>query len=678
MLEKLESFIKRLRWKAFFFDKKNEVKDHFENFGFNTDISPPQHENLIPFEKDLYQLMKSIQFKPVKNAFQQQLTTDIRKIKTCKSVIVSADKTTNLYKVDANDYKKLLRDNITAKYERSNNNALDNINSEAKAIATELKLDNRIEQFASKNAFITIKDHKPNFPSNIKCRLINPAKSQIGKISKKILDKINCDIRSRAMLAQWRNSNEVINWFNHINNKSQCKFLVYDIVDFYPSISESLLTKAIEFAQSYTHIDQKTKEIIIHSRKSLLFKENEPWSKIDGNSNFDVTMGSYDGAEVCELVGLFLLQKINNILGNNNSGLYRDDGLAITRKCSGPQLERIKKKIIKLFQSFDLKITVESNLSQVNFLDITFNLNSNKFWPFRKPNDIPLYIHAKSNHPPSIIKEVPRMVLNRLASLSCTKSEFEKSAPPYIDALKKSNFKVNLNHTTFPLPPKKKTRKRNIIWFNPPFNENVKTNVGKTFLSLIKKHFPPYHRFHKIFNNNNIKISYSCMPSMKQLISNHNNKILNSKNNLKAPPPCNCRNKKLCPLQGKCREKSVIYKAIISSPTHEEKHYYGSCETEFKLRYNNHNQSFKNYSKRNATELSKHFWKIKNDGQQPVIKWNILERANSYQCGGKKCNLCLAEKLTILKSDTPWTLNKRTELMAKCRHKTKYKLHKFV
>ena len=78
--------------------------------------------------------------------------------------------------MQVSEYKKLLNDYITAKYKKAGNQVIKNINKEAKSIATNLKLDNRIKQY-------TIKDHKPNFPNNIKCRLINPAKSQIGIVS---------------------------------------------------------------------------------------------------------------------------------------------------------------------------------------------------------------------------------------------------------------------------------------------------------------------------------------------------------------------------------------------------------------------------------------------------------------------------------------------------------------
>ena len=105
----------------------------------------------------------------------------------------------------------------------------------------------------------------------------------------------------------------------------------------------------------------------------------------------------------------------------------------------------------------------------------------------------------------------------------------------------------------------KKKRKRNIIWFNPPFSENVATNIGKAF--LLSEHFPPNNRYHKIFNKQNVKLSYSCMPNMGSIIAQHNKQVLNRLSSADTEtPPCNCRNKRDCPLEGKCRTKCVIYK----------------------------------------------------------------------------------------------------------------------
>ena len=87
------------------------------------------------------------------------------------------------------------------------------------------------------------------------------------------------------------------------------------------------------------------------------------------------------------------------------------------------------------------------------------------------------------------------------------------------------------NHVNYkivqPENSQKKKRKRKIIWFNPPYSKNVKTNVGKIFLKLLREHFPPNHKLHKIFNTNNVKISYSCMKNISSIISAHNKNILN-------------------------------------------------------------------------------------------------------------------------------------------------------
>ena len=228
-------------------------------------------------------------------------------------------------------------------------------------------------------------------------------------------------------------------------------------------------------------------------------------------------MGSFDGAEVCELVGLYLLNKIKPLLDSNNAGLYRDDGLAIVHKANGPKVDRLRKDIISLFKDEGLSITIDTNLIETDFLDVSFNLNTEKYFPFRKPNNAPLYIHSKSNHPPSIIKQLPSMTNKRISSLSCDEIEFNKAKITYETALKNSGYKATLKfEKTF--QSTRRNRNRKVIWFNPPFSLYVKTNIGKEFFKLIRKHFPRNHSFSKMFNLNTIKISYSSMKNMKNLI----------------------------------------------------------------------------------------------------------------------------------------------------------------
>ena len=208
-------------------------------------------------------------------------------------------------------------------------------------------------------------------------------------------------------------------------------------MDFYPSISKELLTKSINYAKSITLIEEEVITTIFHDRKSFLFDKTSVWVKKD-NSDFDMAMGSYDGAEVCELVGLYLLNLLTNEFGKNNIGLYRDDGLSCFQNISGPDSEKIKKKMCKIFKEDGLNITVECNLALTDFLDVTFDLKSGTYYPYRKQNNEILYIHKQSNHPPSIIKQIPSMISKRVSDISCDSDHFNKTAPDYNTALKKA------------------------------------------------------------------------------------------------------------------------------------------------------------------------------------------------------------------------------------------------
>ena len=144
---------------------------------------------------DLYNLLESVKFTHSKSDFQRQLSADVREIQSSDAVYVLADKTSNIYKLPVNDYEKLLHDNVTAVYKKTTAKTKDKINHDASSIAKMLQLDSRIEQMAEREPFITIKDHKPNFENNTKCRLINPAKSEIGVISRHHLQQTNEEIR---------------------------------------------------------------------------------------------------------------------------------------------------------------------------------------------------------------------------------------------------------------------------------------------------------------------------------------------------------------------------------------------------------------------------------------------------------------------------------------------------
>ena len=169
---------------------------------------------------------------------------------------------------------------------------------------------------------------------------------------------------------EWKNTVRVIDCFKKIKTKNSHKFLMFDIKDFYPSIKEDLPIKALEFVNQHVTIKSKDRETVFHDRKSLLCNEGEPWIKKQSN-NFIVAMGSYDGTEVCELIGIFMLSLISNIYNRKNLGLYRDDRLAASKYTSGPQSEKIKKTFQKMFKNKALDIIINCNMKIVNYLDVT-------------------------------------------------------------------------------------------------------------------------------------------------------------------------------------------------------------------------------------------------------------------------------------------------------------------
>ena len=147
-------------------------------------------------------------------------------------------------------------------------------------------------------------------------------------------------------------------------------------------------------------------------------------------------MGSYDGVEIRELVGLYFLNQLSTVIDKSSVALYRDGGLAVINNANSPKLDRIRKDIIALFKKEGLSITIETNLIETDFLDVTFNLAANKYFLFRKANNTPLYINAFSNHLPTI-KQLPKFI-KCISVLFCNKEEFDRVKSVYETALKDS------------------------------------------------------------------------------------------------------------------------------------------------------------------------------------------------------------------------------------------------
>ena len=130
------------------------------------------------------------------------------------------------------------------------------INEKGLKIVQGYGLEDKTEPYIPNSPRITLKDHKPDFSRKPTVRLINPSQSDIGRISKKILDRILPGLRDNIRLEQWQNTDRVIKWFTEIENKENIKFIQIDIASYYPSISQTLLNKAFTFAMNRSDLDR--------------------------------------------------------------------------------------------------------------------------------------------------------------------------------------------------------------------------------------------------------------------------------------------------------------------------------------------------------------------------------------------------------------------------------------
>ena len=208
--------------------------------------------------------------------------------------------------------------------------------------------------------------------------------------------------------------------------------------------------------------------------------------------------------------------------------------------------------------------------------------------PYRKPLDTPQYIHRQSNHPASVLKQVPLGVEKRLNDISSSKEIFENAKSDYEKALKNSGFKQKLkwSESTQSNPKAKRRRRRDEIWFNPPFNKSLVTNIGKQFLNLVNKNFPSTSPLSKVLNRKTIKVSFACTENMANKIKKHNKKLLTDEQPQEENDDlCNCRIPANCPVEGKCKTESVVYKAKVTYQN-SEMEYVGLTDLAFKTRYN--------------------------------------------------------------------------------------------
>ena len=156
------------------------------------------------------------------------------------------------------------------------------------------------------------------------------------------------------------------------------------------------------------------------------------------------------------------------------------------------------------------------------------------------------------------------------------KESFEKAAPLYQSAISKSGYNHQLKfesdstsnreittETNSANQPPKRPRHRNVMWYNPPFSKNVKTNVGRNFLNIVKDSFKKGHPLHKIFSKNTLKVSCLCMVNLGSKISAHNKSLLEKSTHTteSIQNTYNCKDKPSCPLNGAYLTSDVIYQA---------------------------------------------------------------------------------------------------------------------
>ena len=204
LLEKIKVFSKKMRRRGIFYinNNKKAPEDDKQSFIYVLKIgrSPPQVKDLIQFEDDL----KELKFWKVKNEFQKMLRDDLKKVRTLTKTLTATDKTSNMYRLNKNNYQNLLRNAIKTTCKKTNKNIGTKVNREGTALAKQADILDKTEMNDTGNSFVTLiesKEIRKNYPT---ARLINPSKNKIGTASKHILDQINTKLVIKLSVNEWK------------------------------------------------------------------------------------------------------------------------------------------------------------------------------------------------------------------------------------------------------------------------------------------------------------------------------------------------------------------------------------------------------------------------------------------------------------------------------------------
>ena len=365
----------RIRWDLHWL-KTPLNKPAINTYGFRTVNKAPMHEELRMFKNLMWGLLRKVKFRKVRESHDKEMRSTIKEAKKGKCVLIKGDKSPTYYKVSTAQYHKLMRDAVTKEYKRVSREHLDIVNFEARKIADNLGIANRVPKFSEGAPFLTIKDHKEDFPRRIKTRWINPAKSCLGVVSKAILEGICKGVKKELNLNLCQSSREVIRWFNLLTGKESMYILKFDIENYYPSITKELFETALNWAKNYVEVSKEEELILENARKSFVVWDEGVWEKKTG-INFDIAMGAFDGWEATDLVGLYILWRIGELIPELKVVLYRDDGLEAA-KWSGPVATKKKKKLEALFKELGLGVVVDILLESTDFFILNWKLGGVK------------------------------------------------------------------------------------------------------------------------------------------------------------------------------------------------------------------------------------------------------------------------------------------------------------
>ena len=200
LISSLEIFRTDIAWRSYIYLNPADIEKK-NTYDFRTTKCAPSVPELKEFETELIELVRNVKFRrTVRNTLQNTLRSNMSENQQDQRLYVATDKSNNYYRMELEDHQKLLHRSVTKDYLKVNDEVVNEVNLIDKAIVEDLEIENRVYSHSRNEAFISLKDHKDNFFNNPKCRLLNSAKSSVGKVSKQILSRIVSNLRNLSLI----------------------------------------------------------------------------------------------------------------------------------------------------------------------------------------------------------------------------------------------------------------------------------------------------------------------------------------------------------------------------------------------------------------------------------------------------------------------------------------------